>query len=177
MTNRNRRARRPAARGRTARLVWVNQFIDVALGLDSINIIDMLVSAVDFMTFDTTIVSVKIPWLSVSNDAAAVEGIRAVSMALIVAPDAMDADDFTQLHTNSIGPPWLYYTGQSARFAATAQQITFDLVQNPGMIDVKANRRFRENDSTLWMLIQNDFAAGDANLNVRGFCRTLLRIP
>ena len=156
-------------------MVWVNENVNIIPVANAVTSQNMLSSAVDFMTFDTTIVRVVIPMLSFSGDALTVNGLREVRYALQVAPTSMDANDFEPPFGDSIGPPWMYVGGRSVRLVA-ASTFTFDLV-GENFIDIKAARRFRENDSTLHLIVQTVMAGTNDVLSMNGMIRTLLRIP
>ncbi len=176
MTNRNRRqARRPARR--SSRLVWVNENINSVLVDDSLIVIDLLTNAQNFMLFDTTIVSVIVEDLHYSFEMSMTESLVDLRVALIVAPSTMDGDDFQNVFADSIGPPWLGMLGGHERVPNGG---TGNINLTPaGPIKFKAKRRFRENNSTLFMIIQNVVGPGGATTdeNFSGFVRTLLRIP
>ena len=103
-------------------------------------------------------------------------GKRQVRIAFQVAPSTMDGDDFESLFADSIGPPWMGMLGRTVNFANIATAATFDLLAG-APIRFKARRRFRENDSTLFMVIQNLTPGVDTDLTLDGMVRTLIRIP
>ena len=178
MTNRvNRRPRRTAPR-RTGRYVWVNTSFNTVITDDTVSALALLGAAADFMTFDTTIVQVVIPDLSLVGDIATATTNITARMAFQIAPTLMDPDDFQPPVADSIGPPWMYTIGHSARIlASTSFSINF-VSQAGGIIRIKAKRRFRENDSTLFLVLQVATAGGDAaNMALIGMTRVLLYIP
>jgi len=128
------------------------------------------------MTFDSTISAIVIPDMAATGSAAASNGKRQWRIAFQVAPSTMDLDDFQALYADSIGAPWMGMYGVTANIVANALY-TFDLT---GGIPqrLRAKRRFRENDSTLWMIYQNLSASGaDFALALDGMVRTLIHIP
>jgi len=178
MTNRNRRPQRRARPARTARMVWVNEHVDLVLLNNSVQVINVLTLAEEFMLFDTTIVSVIIPVLQVMGEALTDDGIREVRVALEVGKNTLDSDDFNQLLQDSVGPSWLWIAGDAQFTTVLNEKIKLDLLGNAGVARVKAMRRFRENDSTLFLIVQNFSPSGsEEGLILRGMIRTLLRIP
>ena len=177
MTTR-RRTRGPARAARAARRVWVNTKVNKSLTIDSVDILDLLTGVAEtWMLFDSTILSIKIPWLSYSMEAAAVNAVRELAWYLITGKSTLDAVDFTPPRTSGVGPSMLYCGGSSARLAATAQSFTIDLTEGTPTIDINTMRRFKENDETLWLVIENASEAGDASFLVSGLVRTLLLVP
>ena len=177
MTNRNRRPpmRRPR---RTSRKVWVNSQIDNILLVDTIVSIDLLSGvAQQFMLFDSTILGVVITDLSFTFDSEASASIRQMRWALETGKNTLDSADFQSLLASSIGPTWLHVGGATINLAAAAQSVSLDLLKGDSTLHVKAKRRFRENDATLWFIIENNLSAGDVNISVKGLFRTLLLVP
>ncbi len=177
MTSRNRRfpaRRRPQ---RTSRRVWVNQNIAVALTENSIQIIDLLDAAPEFMLFDSTILRVILSPFFFSINISANQLIREVRYALFVGNELLDSADVPGLFTNTVGPPWMHVGGEGALFTAASQLATFDLTSGRPHIEVRAKRRFKENDATLWLAIQNEAHASDVSLRIDGYARTLIHIP
>ena len=162
-------------RGRPGRNVWVNENVNASLTLNTVLPINLLTSASDFMTFDTTIRSVIIPDLTFTGTTTAVFGKRQIRCALIVAPTNMDADDFEPLFADSIGPPWLGVFGRTVAFGTVATVFSMDLALTG--LRFKAKRRFRENDSTLFMITQNLGNPADTGFALDGMVRTLIHIP
>ena len=154
----------------------MNHFINVALTVNTQQIINLLSTAATFMLFDSTILRVIIPSLALTYDAAANLGNRRVAVALETGKDTLDSADMQSLLSSSVGAPWMYYTRTENRLAAVAAATT-QFLSPPEGIDIKSKRRFRENDSTLWMTVENQMDPADANLQLQGQARTLLRIP
>ena len=179
MTTRRRRSRtRGARRGRTGRLVWVNREISLTGIIDARQTLDLLLLAESFMVFDTTIVRVVIPELTFSfTNSGNTQNTRSARMALMVGQSSLDADDFEPLFTDSVGPPWLGLWGANALVNSSQLDLTLNLVEGFSHIDVASSRRFRENDATLFMILQNRCDSGDTGLEYRGYARTLIRIP
>ncbi len=179
MTTRQRRSgRRTGTRRRTGRRVWVNENINAIPVDNSIFSIDLLTSAAEFMTFDTTIVHVVITDLTFSFQVDDSGGLINSRFALIVAPSLMDVDDFQPLFADSIGPPWMYVKGLHTQ-APVNSVIALNFTASNGPIHVKAKRRFKENNSTLFMLFQNIVEGGTtlSQEHLSGMTRTLLHIP
>ncbi len=178
MTSRNRSPRRTSApRRRTGRNVWVNTSLAAGLVANSTVAIGLLGGAADFMTFDTTIVGVIIPDLTLMGvNSGSVSQFR-TRWALQIAPTTMDSDDFQVPDADSIGPPWMHVKGKALNILASAP-FTLDYVEGQSEIRVKAKRRFRENDSTLFMVFQSVASGGvPTSLSLVGMVRTLLHIP
>ena len=178
MAKRSYRPRKGSQR-RSGRNVWVNENINSVPVGNSLGIIDCLTAAQDFMTFDTTIQRIVIPafnWAFLSD---ATVGMREIRFALEVGKATLDAADFTSLFSDNIGPPWMYTWGRSIKINGAAA-VTVDFsnagVQG-GPIDVKSKRRFRENESTLFLVNQNLSPGTDVEQSINGLVRTLLYIP
>ncbi len=179
MTTRRRSPRRGRTR-RTGRNVWINEDFNILLGAGT-NATPLLAVAADFMTFDTTIVRVVIPTLHFHMLTDATTNTRQIRVAWQIGPTRMDSDDFQTLFVDSIGAPWMYMTGGAIKTAAI-QEITITLAGgavNAALpaIDMKAKRRFRENESTLFMISEFTKASGDTDPRLRGYSRTLVHVP
>ena len=132
------------------------------------------------MVFDTTIVGIVIPQLTFRATVDATAGLREIRCALTVGKDTLDAGggDFQTLYATSIGAPWMWVVGRGLQSQGAAS-LTLSL-SGPAVSDVariKAKRRFRENDSTVWLIHENRVNAGDTALQLKGFVRTLIYIP
>ena len=129
------------------------------------------------MTFDTTVVHVVIPDLAATFTVESSGGQIDFRFALITANNGMDVADFTQLFLSSIGPSWLYVGGAHIDSVINAK-IVLNFTSS-GPIHVRAKRRFKENNETLWMLVQNVVEGGTtlADTHWSGMTRTLLHIP
>ena len=157
----------------------MNENINSTPTANTVGIVDLLTSAGDFMTFDTTIQRVVIPAFSTSQTTVVTAGMREWRFALILAHEGMDAGDFQTLFQDSIGPAWMYMWGRSVR-TSVAAELTLDFGNagmNGGPIDAKAKRRFRENNSTLFLIHQNLQPGVDTNISINGMVRTLIHIP
>ena len=173
--------RRRGVRRRNGRNVWVNEQFEVTLTPASTTVVaDLLTSAADFMTFDTTIVSVLLTGLTVRwNTDDVTQQRREVGMGLMVAPATMDNIDFPSPISDNVGAPWMWHNYGSAVF----QNSTHFFAAGPtgqgqnGVVHVRAQRRFRENNSTLWFVAETIQAGADTNAEITGYARTLLRIP
>jgi len=177
MTTQRRGSRSPRRQARVSRRVWVNRFINAALTIDTVQIFNMLDNAAQFMLFDSTILRVLVENLSFSFDATATLGNRRVAFSFFTGPENLDSADVPTMLASGIGPAYMYLGMQSARLAAAAQSVTMDLTRNQQSIDIKAKRRFKENDTTLWLAIENDMITNDANLALEGCVRTLILVP
>jgi len=161
--------------------VWVNERLDQAGVASNGNTIHpLLTAASDFMVFDTTIVGVRISSLGISSAlTSAVAGVRQVGAALFTAQENIDSADVLDgalgIH---IGPPWMWHA--MGQFHSTgAAPLQLPLVSSVGTngVLVKSRRRFKENNSTLFLLLSTDVDAGDASYTATGYFRTLLHIP
>ncbi len=161
---------------RTARKVWVNKQLATSMASGTIGIVDLLSDAADFMTFDTTILivilNVTFVW-----DAAATLGLNRLAYALVTGLDTLDNVDMTDPLVSGIGPPWLYHNWGVLRQAAAAATVNFRMHPPGENIRVRAQRRFRENDTTLWLVANTSLVASSANLQIEGYARTLLLVP
>jgi len=144
------------------------------------NLFDLLTAAGDFMLFDTTIVGVRISQLTLTLTGGASTQLKTFGASLLVGPTELDQQDVTSPIIDSIGPSWLWHGFASVRVPAAAEA-TLNIVtsaQGQGGLLVKAQRRFRENNATLFLLVvYTDGGAVDTNIQVDGFIRTLIRIP
>ena len=180
MTQRRRSAPR-AVRRRTSRKVWITTVVQNALQVvAATNVIDLMTIAPDFMTFDTTILRVEIPFLEMHFSIGTGLGFRGVYWGLLVAPKTMDFDDFQNVGTTHIGPPYLHVGAVGLEIpagqpAGTIQNLLLSDTRNP--VQVKTKRRFRENDSTLWLIMRNVSVSGDTDITAEGLFRILLNIP
>ena len=176
MTNRN-RPRARTTRRRSGRNVWVNEVIaPAAISPDTSTSISLLTSAKEFMTFDTTILRVVVTDFSFTLQKSGGNGIVTARYALQIAPTTTDTDDFASLFVSTIGAPWMYTSGVTG-FLADTLLTTFTFPQGEDA-PIKAKRRFRENDSTLFMIFANTVQTGSFTAGViRGMIRTLIHIP
>jgi len=178
MTTRN-RGRRSPRRTRTSRRVWVNKFIGVGgLAVDTTNIVDLLSSAEEFMIYDATVLAVRIQYLMYTYTSDASDAIRSAGAALMTGHSNLDAADVTEGPLDSgVGPSWLWSAGVALRTDAAGLQ-TFNLVStNTNGVSVKAKRRFTENNEMLFLIFQTLGEAGDTELQLQGYARTLLLVP
>ena len=174
MTNRNRRTSR-GPRRRPGRNVWVNENINTIVTPNNIQILDLLSFAQDFMTYDTTINEVIITdlhWSFTTTDPA---GLRQMRCGLIVAPKGMDANDFQVPFGDHIGTPWMGMWGNHLRMSGV-QNGNISLAPAEGL-RFHSKRRFRENDSTLWLVYQSVVSGVDGDNLLSGMSRTLIHIP
>ena len=178
MTNRNRTTRsRNQPRRRIGRNVWINNSFNATLVNDGLAQVNLTSIAESFMTFDTTVVQVIIPVFNYAVLTDATVGTREIRYALIVAPTNMDSTDHDTLFSDSQGQPYMFVGGDSFRTGAIGQLNLSLVLANGGPIISKAKRRFRENDSDVFLLLDNEFEAGDSSLTVTGYSRVLIHIP
>ncbi len=175
MTNRNRVQNR--RRPRTSRRVWVNTDVNLTLVVDTLQIVNLLTVAAEFMLFDSTILAVVVADLALSFDPTASAGVRRIRWALETAKDQIDAADIESIIGSTIGPSWLHIGGSSVNLTNGQVPQNIDLLRGQTDIRVKAKRRFKENDHTLCLITQNNMTAGDANVTLTGMFRVLLLIP
>ncbi len=134
------------------------------------------------MKFDVTLLAVRISYLLWSfKTASSVPGLRRAGAALMVAHENLDAADVTEgpLDTH-VGPPWMWQQAVALDIDNLDTTFNFNLVSsNTGGIMVKAKRRLRENNATLWLVLDNEDTVGvsDTELFFSGYFRTLLFIP
>jgi len=179
MTQRNNRFRgRPARRrGRTGRNVWVNTNVNSTLAPDAVQILDLLTPAADFMTFDTTVVSVIVVNLHYSFASLGPDHNVHIACGLLTAIDTMDANDAPIPLEDNIGPPWMGLLMKSERVSGVASQ-NIPLTPNSEALRFQAKRRFRENNSTVWLVMQSSNAGiADSGITLDGIIRVLIHIP
>ena len=179
MTTRTRTPRRTSGtRRRTGRLVWVNKNIQQLLTDNGVSRIDLLDAAKDFMVFDTTIVSVLISelWYNISVEAAVVFN-RRVRCVMQTAIKTIDTADFEPLFGDSIGPPYMWTGGNGELKSGGGFEPRMDIIPQGEPVFVKAKRRFKENDASLFLVAETKIASGDASVELNGYIRTLIYIP
>ena len=176
MTNRNRRFRGRGSPRRNHRLVWVNTNVNMLLTPLGKDVTNLLAPAVPFMLFDSTVLSIVIAGLTYSYDTVDPSGNRHLAVVFFVGSENLDTDDMTNPLTDNIGPGWMGTLWTSQRDVGI-QSVTQQVVAPEGKT-FKSQRRFRENNQTLWMLTQNYAPhANDTAQNVDGMIRVLLRVP
>jgi len=173
--------RQPRCRGgrRSGRNVWVNENINSAPAQNTLISIPLLSAAVDFMTFDTTIVEVIVTDLAFTAQVDDSGGTINTRWALITGHDQLNAADFDALFADTVGPAWMYVGGAHA-LSTINSLVTLPYAGGPfGPIRAKSKRRFKQNNTTLFMLFQTVVEAGTNLSNVRlsGMTRTLLHLP
>ena len=178
MTTRNRRSRRSrGSQRRTGRNVWVNHDVNEIPVVNTLTTRNLLVNAKDFMLFDTTIVNVIIEDLKWTFTSTSTSGTRRLAIALITGMDTLDAADFSSLYLDDVGPPYMVLLTKTIR-VDDAGSLPHNVDITPqGPVVVKAKRRFKENDATLWLIIQQLGPATDPNQELSGIIRTLIHIP
>ena len=178
MTNRNRRmpARRSSGRRRTGRNVWVNQNLNEVLLDNGTVLFPILDAAEEFMKFDVTIKAVILPNFS-NQWTIGIPHEYQMRAALLVAHEGLDASDLTDLpFADSVGPPWLGVLGHSSFRDGGSHDIQLSGGGNP-IIQFRAQRRLRENNSTLFMMVQTVVSSATVANQISGMARTLLHIP
>ena len=176
MTTRNRR--RPIARraGRTSRLVWANTEVQKTITSAGIQITDMLLNAGN-LKHDATIARIR-GWLSIAGiRTAATVGSFEIDNGLWVGSENGTIATVPDPADTSDEAAWLWkhhyfgtFIGDGTLPTATGQlNLNFP-------IDIKAQRRFRENfNSLFWILNMTNVGLSTATLIFKG--RTLLRVP
>ena len=170
-------SRRRSTSRRTGRNVWVNMDIEQAIIDNSIIAVPILAPASEFMTFDTTIVQVLVVDLTMTFEVETSGGYIRSRVAILTGHDSLVSADFQAPIASSIGPTWMWTSSRTARFAlnsvATMAHITDQAAR------IKAKRRFKENNSTLYLVsefrAEGGTSTGTAFLHA--FIRTLIHIP
>ena len=160
-------------------MVWVNRDISSAISPIAVNLFNLLSGPIpEFMTFDTTIIAVRISHLMIAFTSAAVSEIRTWSCAILLANENIDgADIIDRPGVSSEGPAWLWH-GQVNLLVPGAATVQLNMVDNvTSGLWIKANRRLREDNMGLFLISDPDMNAGDTDVELRAFTRTLLRIP
>ena len=177
MTRRNRASSRPA------RLTWVNHHVPWPRSLadGSVEIRDLLGSAEVFQKFDSTIV--KIIGTFYYTFVKPAVGISSEDFELLaymyVADEGLAVGNFPLLTGPATQAAYLWTHVRGARLTATltpAGDVQIDpSVSGLVMLDIGAQRRFRENNKTLWLHVQNSGGTGQSVL-WGAYIRTLVRI-
>jgi len=175
MTSRRRSTRSRGTRRRTGRNVWVNHDVNTTPAVNSLGLLNIMQNAPDFMTFDTTVVSIVVVSLQYSYVSIAPAGIRRISVAFQAMHEGIDAADITPTLTDGVGPPYMGVLHASHSISGLTVQ-NLDLTPQ-GPVVFKSKRRFRENETTLFMINQSVHVATDTTPALTGFIRTLLHIP
>jgi len=177
MTTRRRSGRRSGTRKRAGRNVWVNENINSIMTANSVLALNCLTDAKDFMTFDTTIVQIIIPDFSIQFLTLVSDSIVNWRGVFQTAPTLMETDKFQVPFADSVGAPWMGTMGGHAYANPGPHDIVIAGGGNPAL-RFQAKRRFRENDSTLVLMMQLVHSGGDiGSVRISGFIRTLLHIP
>ena len=175
MTNRNKRFTRRSTRRRTGRTVWVNKNLNFSLSDNTKGTVDLLTAADDFMLFDSTVLGVLITSLTWSYDTVATLAVRQLELAIIQAKSTIDPDDFTSLYSDNVGPPYMWRAGAAVR--SPISTINNYVFTPNGAIFIKAKRRFKENDSTIWLVHHTSSTGTNTGMAIDGTIRTLIYIP
>ena len=177
------RDRRALPAARTSRLTWIN-FVDrfpntLAAGVRVA--FDILAAAEVFQKFDSTIVKV-LGTLSFNAVQVPVgESTDDVDQYayLYVADENLPLANMPDQKDGTVQAAYLWTHHRGARIARVVDGTLVDTA-DPSLnwsveLDVKAQRRFRENNKTLWLVIDN----GSTNKTMlwSAYLRTLVRIP
>jgi len=174
-TQRRRGFRGGSRRRRTGRDVWVNHDLNEIPLVNGIGNKDLLIPAPDFMTFDTTINSVILEDIHFSYDSLAPAGLRRFAIGLVVLKENLGSANMPVILQDGVGPPWLGMLHAAGNISGVAPQ-NINLTPN-GPVIFKAKRRFRENDSTLYLVFQSVSPAADTAPLLSGIIRILIHIP
>ena len=173
-------ARRPARfrgpRRRTGRNVWVNHDVNqIPIG-NQLGTKDLLTGAAkDFMLFDTTVVRTIIQNLTWTFDSLAPAGTRRMAVAMLQGHTNLDQADFSNLLVDDVGPAYLGILSRTINVSGVAP-VTLEITP-PEPVIWKSQRRFKENNQTIWLLHQNITPAADTNQQLTGYIRMLIHIP
>jgi len=131
------------------------------------------------MIFDSTIVAVRISSLNISMTTVVTLGQRMAGAAIMVGHENLDSADIAEHPLDSsIGPPWMWHAmGQLSLGQISRLNLPLVSSVEANGVSVRANRRFRENNQTLWMIVTLNVDASDTAPLANGFVRTLIRIP
>ena len=182
MTMRRQRSSPVGSRKRSGRNVWINTALtNGVVSPNAITIFDLWPGGTtpQFMTFDTTIQAVRISSLQQTSLTAAVATTRKVACSLLLATRQLDfADIIFGLLATGTGPPWMWHSFSqlAIRVVSDLNLILVSSALTNG-VTVRAKRRLRENDMTLWLVVENINGAGDTDTRLNGYFRTLMRIP
>ena len=178
MTTRRRRTSRGSARrGRTSRLVWVNDQANFDTTSTGLQLADILTNA-GTLKHDATIIRVlgtlTVNGMRITNTV----GSQEVQAGLWVGSEQSLITTIPDPDLTTEEPSWLW------------RHSTLDFLQGDGtlatesgrihrhfVVDVKASRRFRENFMTLWCIINTVQAGAVTNSQWQFDTRTLLRVP
>ncbi len=176
MTQRRRTRGFRGTRRRTGRNVWVNNDVNAAPVNGVVGAVDLLVGALDFMRFDSTVQTIVIPNLNLAFDSLAPSGNRRIAINFQVGRDTLDPADFESPFLDNVGPPYMGVLSQTKRVSGVQVQ-NIPLIDPGKGISFDSKRRFRENNSTLWMVFMFLSVAADTSITLDGHVRTLLHIP
>ena len=167
---------------KTGRLTWANRFIAYpqSLAATGRQFFDLLASAESFQKFDSTIVHVigalSFTYIQVAAGSSSEDCI--VGAYLYVADDNLQLTNFPDLTAEATQPSYLwthYHAARILRTTETAGDQADNSLNWYAPLDVKAMRKFRENNKTLWLVIDN--ISTTHSLLFGGLIRTLVRIP
>ena len=169
-------------KARPARLTWINAYdpFGNSLAAGAVQAIDVLLAAEVFQKFDSTIVKV-LGSLSVSFGQVPV-GTSTVDFGIMayfyVADSNMPAGNMPLLDDPSTQAAYLWTYVHEARLHRVTDGTLVDTADDSlnfrVPIDIDAQRRFRENNKTLWFVVKN---VGVGTFLWSNYIRTLVRIP
>jgi len=173
MTNRNRRRFTP--RRRTGRDVWVNHDLNEIPVPNTVQIKNLLLPAPDFMTFDTTVNTIIVEDIHWGFDSLAPAGLRRLALGFVVLRTGTGPGGAPAPLTDGVGPPWMGMLHASENLSGVAPQNISVIKGDP--IRFKAKRRFRENESSVFLVYQTISPGADTNQTLSGVIRILIHIP
>ena len=171
-----------ATRSKTARLTWANKYepfpVSLAAGVEVAY--DLLGNALAFQSFDSTIVHVlgSLYWTGIQVAVGSSSADYGLHAHMYVADDSLAVGNFPKLDVATDQASYLWTYSREYRIARIVDGSLVDTadpsVQINEVIDVRALRRFRENNKTLWLHVKN---VGIGTLLLGFWTRTLLRVP
>ena len=169
--------------GKTARLTWVNRHrpFPRSLGAGITEVTDLLASAETFQKFDSTIVhilgSLSVTWIQVPVGTSSQN--MGVAAYLYVADENLPLANFPDLSVETTQASYLWTMMREGRLARTVDGALVDTADDTVNmwlpITVEAQRKFRENNKTLWLWVKN--LSGNMTVLYSCYFRTLIRIP
>ena len=170
-------------RARPARLTWINSLTafpqSLAAGVNTF--VDLCASAEAFQKFDSTIVkvlgSINFTWLQLDVGVSTLD--CSVMAYMYVADEAIPQASMPDIEDPSVQPAYLWTFARSHRLRRVTDGALVDTADDSvnwwERLDIGAQRRFRENNKTLYLRVQN--TSTNATLLWGAYIRTLVRIP